>query len=80
MAKRPDPQIPRAALPKGILTCLSVASARLSEADLLLSQGFITQAGVLFTLAVEEFGTASLWEKSLRDRPRRGGYPRLLRP
>jgi AbiV family abortive infection protein len=56
--------IPRAALREGILTCLTVASLRLSETDPLLGRGFVTQAAVLFTLAVEEFGKASLLRKA----------------
>src|SRR5512137_2632655 len=61
---RPDPTIPRAALRQGILTCLSVASLRLHETDLLLTHGLLTQAAVLFSLAVEEFGKASLLRKA----------------
>jgi len=59
-----DPTIPRAALRQGILTCLSVAGLRLDETDLLLDHGFLTQAAVLFSLAVEEFGKASLLRKA----------------
>jgi AbiV family abortive infection protein len=59
-----DPMIPRAALRQGILTCLSVASLRLHETDLLLEHGLLTQAAVLFSLAVEEFGKASLLRKA----------------
>jgi AbiV family abortive infection protein len=62
----PDP-IPRAALRQGILTCLSVASLRLQETDLLLPHGLLTQAAVLFSLAVEEFGKASLLRKAFES-------------
>lgn len=56
----PDPSIPRAALREGIVACLTVASLRLEETDRDLKQGLLTQAGVVFTFAVEEFGKAAL--------------------
>jgi AbiV family abortive infection protein len=63
-----DPRIPRSALRDGIVLCLSVASARLGEADELLSKGFLTQAAVLFSYAVEEFGKAVLLRKAWESR------------
>ena len=44
----------------GILTCLSVASLRLAEAESLLANGYLTAAGIVFSFAVEEFGKAVL--------------------
>lgn len=61
---RPDPFIPRGALRMGVLTCLSVASSRLEETDVLLSHGLLTQAAVLFSFALEEFGKAVLLRKA----------------
>ena len=61
---RPDPRIPRASLRIGILTCCSTASLRLGETDAFLQQGLLTQAGVLFSFALEEFGKAVLLRKA----------------
>jgi AbiV family abortive infection protein len=61
---RPDPRIPRDFLRQGILTCLSVASSRLAETDALMLQGLLTQSGVLFTFALEEFGKAVLLKRA----------------
>ena len=60
MPPRSGPQIPRSALREGIVICLSVASLRLEETDTLLRQNLPTQAGVVFSFAVEEFGKAAL--------------------
>lgn len=60
MSPRSDPEIPRSALRDGIVACLTVASLRLEETNVALRQGLLTQAGVVFTFAVEEFGKAAL--------------------
>lgn len=58
--ERPAPQIPKSALPQGITTCLAIASLRLAEAETLLSNGFLMQAAIVFSFALEEFGKAAL--------------------
>src|SRR4030095_7416302 len=62
---RPSPCIPRGELRIGVLTCLTVASSRLAETDALLSQDLLTQAGVLFTVALEELGKAVLLKRAM---------------
>jgi hypothetical protein len=62
---RPGPSIPRDALREGIVICLTVASLRLEETDVALKQGLLTQAGVVFTFAVEEFGKAALLRQAV---------------
>jgi hypothetical protein len=52
--------IPRAKLRDGSVVCLSVASLRLEETDTALGAGLLTQAGIVFTFAGEEFGKAVL--------------------
>jgi AbiV family abortive infection protein len=74
MARRPDPTIPRHALREGIVDCLTVASRRLHETDTLLEQGLPTQAGIVFSFAVEEFGKAAL----LRRAAELGADPALI--
>ena len=63
-----DPEIPRSALRDGIVACLTVASLRLDEADVALRQGLLTQAGVVFTFAVEEFGKAALLKQGFESK------------
>ncbi len=74
MAHRKDPTIPRSALREGILHCLSVASLRLEETDTLLTQGLPTQAGIVFSFAVEEFGKAALLRQAIES----GADPALI--
>lgn len=68
---RPLGPIARLELRRGIMTCLCVSSLRLAEAESLLAAGFLTQAGVVFSFAVEEFGKAVM----LRDAFRSGDDP-----
>jgi hypothetical protein len=74
MARRKDPLIPRTALREGIVHCLSVASLRLEETDTLLKQDLPTQAGVVFSFAVEEFGKAALLRRAIES----GADPALI--
>jgi AbiV family abortive infection protein len=67
MSPRSDPEIPRIALRDGIVACLTVASLRLEETDVALRQGLLTQAGVVFTFAVEEFGKAALLKQAFES-------------
>ncbi len=52
--------IPRAAISVSIQLCLTNAKSRLREAAVLLDAGYQTQAAVLFSFGVEEFGKAAL--------------------
>jgi AbiV family abortive infection protein len=52
--------IPRSELRVGALKCLEVAASRLDEAAALIRAGFLSQAGVIFSFAIEEFGKATL--------------------
>ena len=63
--------IGRMALRRGIMTCITVSSLRLEEAESLLAAGFLTGAGIVFSFAVEEFGKALM----LRDAFRGGVDP-----
>ena len=47
------------------MQCLSVVALRLTEAEALLTAGFPTQATIVFTFAVEEFGKAVLLRRAL---------------
>jgi hypothetical protein len=67
MSPRSDPEIPRSALREGIVACLTVARLRLEETDVTLRQGLLTQAGVVFTFAVEEFGKAALLKQGFES-------------
>jgi len=62
--RRPDPSIPRHALLEGIRECLAVARRRLNETKTLLEQGLLTQAGIVFSFALEEFGKAALLKRA----------------
>jgi len=48
--------VPRSELPQGISMCLDVASARLDEAIVLVDNGLLNQAAIVFSFAIEEFG------------------------
>lgn len=71
---RPGPSIPRHALRDGIVACLTVASLRLEETDAALRTGLLTQAAVVFTFAIEEFGKASLLRRAVEA----GADPALI--
>ena len=67
MARRP-PTIPRQHLKDGVVSCLSVVQSRLQEAGVLVEGGYLAQAFVLFSLAVEEFGKAVLLREAYETR------------
>ena len=46
------------------MQCLALVAMRLTEAETLLAQGLPTQATILFTFAVEEFGKAVLLRRA----------------
>lgn len=74
MPRRPPPTIPRSDLLQGILLCLRIAQTRLSEATILLDNGYLLQAAVLFSFGVEEFGKAVL----LRQAYETGADPAIV--
>ncbi len=63
------PKIPRWELRNGIRQCLSIVALRLEEASALLAVGLSTQATIVFTFAVEEFGKAVLLQRALEHSP-----------
>ena len=65
------PEIPRLKLRGGAAKCLEVAASRLDEAAALIEAGFLSQATVIFSFAVEEYGKAVL----LRQAYETGGDP-----
>ena len=62
---RKPPKVPRWELRDGIVQCISIVAMRLGEAEALLVAGFPTQATIVFTFAVEEFGKAVLLRRAL---------------
>ena len=64
---RKPPKVPRWELRNGIVQCLSVVAMRLDEAETLLAAGYPTQATIVFTFAVEEFGKAVLLRGALEQ-------------
>ncbi len=64
--KKP-PKVPRWELRNGIVQCLSIVAMRLGEAEALLAGGFPTQATIVFTFAVEEFGKAVLLRRAFEQ-------------
>ncbi len=64
--KKP-PKVPRWELRNGITQCLSIVAMRLGEAEALLAGGFPTQATIVFTFAVEEFGKAVLLRRAFEQ-------------
>ena len=61
--KKP-PKVPRWKLRNGIVQCLTLVAMRLDEAEALLTGGYPTQATIIFTFAVEEFGKAVLLRRA----------------
>src|SRR5215468_6703953 len=59
--------IGRMALRRGIMTCITVSSLRLEEAESLLAAGFLTGAGIVFSFAVEEFGKGLMLRNAFRS-------------
>lgn len=59
------PMVPRWEVTHGIRQCLAVVAMRLGEAEALLTAGFLTQATIIFTFAVEEFGKSILLRRAL---------------
>lgn len=55
---KPPPEIPRAELREGARRCLDLVASRLDETIALLNANLVSQAGVVFSFAVEEFGKA----------------------
>jgi AbiV family abortive infection protein len=64
---RKPPRVPRWELRNGVVQCLAIVAMRLEEAEVLLAAGFPTQATIVFTFAVEEFGKAVLLRRSLEE-------------
>ena len=61
---RKPPKVPRWEIRNGIVHCLSIVPIRLGEAETLLTVGYPTQATIVFTFAVEEFGKAVLLRRA----------------
>jgi hypothetical protein len=61
--KKP-PRVPRWRLAQGVLHCCAITGLRLGEAERLLDAGFPTQATIIFSFAVEEFGKAVLLRRA----------------
>jgi|SRR5215831_16944317 len=62
---RKPPKVPRWELKNGVVQCLALVGLRLGEAEALLTNRFPTQATIVFTFAVEEFGKAVLLRRAL---------------
>lgn len=71
---RGNPVIPRHALREGIHECLAMARRRLLEAQTMIEQGLLTQARIIFSFAVEEFGKAALLRRAVET----GADPALI--
>jgi AbiV family abortive infection protein len=64
MPRKPPPTIPRRQVGAGVGACLTLAETLLREARALIqASGYLEQAAIVFSFAVEEFGKAVL----LRD-------------
>src|SRR5262245_6131264 len=65
--RRKPLRVPRFEIRNGIVHCCVLVAMRLAEAEHLLALGHVTQATVVFTFAVEEFGKAVLLRRAFES-------------